>query len=495
MRCTGYFQAAAGLRARVKCPHCEWTAAATEFRSVEPAELAAGTAGAAASAKTPPKEAPSSKGDGDGWIRKGKHLQFGCPHCARPMRMLEAEAGGLTDCPHCGLEIISPDPSQGVAARLSEASLRNLNGPTSRVATSDLRPVKRSRKAAPEPEEQLAEDGLSAEEPTVETGVNPFSAAEVEASRTQEVTPVRTLGLAELGKAFQAREDLEGEEALQWESANGRKEDKIFNQKRGRLFALIGGALLLALGVLFIALEFRRAKETTENSQQNFDQIQAEALAVSARHQAAFEVARDAALMANWQDMLPMVRSRSRVEPLMAEFHQLKPLTPVQLVDFDNPQDVNIPGVKYLQMRVRDTEDRHWLVGVEEVEEGRFLFDWELWVDYANYEWRKFLVERPTEPRPLRVTVARCSLLKRHLEDAGVEDRDTARGVRLWFTDSGDSYYQVLTGSSAAEEAVWEGTSWELGRRVVADVSFVPGANQPDRIKIHKIQQARWVLP
>ena len=59
-------------------------------------------------------------------ILEGNFMQFECPYCQRAMKMLNEEAGGLADCPHCGLEIVSPQPDHGDGPRLTEASRRQL---------------------------------------------------------------------------------------------------------------------------------------------------------------------------------------------------------------------------------------------------------------------------------------------------------------------------------------------------------------------------------
>lgn len=115
--CGGYFSVVAVPGSTVCCPHCGMVAATNGFFPVPKGETAAsavelfhddGLAGQA------------------GCTLDGHCMQFECPYCRRGMKMLTKEAGALADCPHCGLEIVSPQPEHGYGPRLTRASRRQL---------------------------------------------------------------------------------------------------------------------------------------------------------------------------------------------------------------------------------------------------------------------------------------------------------------------------------------------------------------------------------
>ena len=476
-RCAGYFQVAAERHQRVRCPHCECAATAAKFREVPPGEVAPlpGQMGGAPD---------SSVNLAALWVEKGKHLQFGCPHCQRPMRMLREEAGGLADCPHCGLEIIAPDPASGAGPRLSDASQRSLGN------LSNLKPRTAPGSGARATVENLFEPAAPGGGGTT---FEPFGkAAEPEKTPPK---PVRTLGLEQLGSAFQARDEVEAPQQHEWDNATAASSpavDRVPTESRGRLFALTGAILLLLLGAMFVFLELRRRGGESAQPSGELAAAGSTETAVDPEHAAAFEVARKILAAENWRAMLPMVRSKERVGPLMEAYYRERELAPFAPTEFENPIQVDAAGLDYLQLRVRNAAGDERLVAFERTAGGEYLFDWEFWVDIAQLEWETFIAERPSEPRVLRVTLARSSPLDRYVEDAGLA-RGEARGLRVWLDDSTAPLYAVLPTSGEGANAVWEETSWELGRRVVAELSFPVGAAETDRVSVHRVLHGRWL--
>ncbi len=477
-RCAGYFRAAAPPGSRVRCPHCAWTASASEFRPVRDDELASA-----------PAAAPQARVEvaGGAWVQQGKYLQFACPHCQRPMRMLDDEVGGLTDCPHCGLEIVSPDPATGTAARLSDASLRRLGGGGRRRTLP-----RRAQGAAPLPAEQApslgeAEDLLAdmqgaAADPR--PGSPPFAGPGDAASR--RAPPVRMLGLEQLGAAFKARDEMEAPDPLGWDATGSAPSpDRVFSERRGRWFALVGAMLLGCVGAFFVVSEMRRRSAPVAEAQE---------LPVAKLRQEAFGVARAAAGAASWRELLPLVRTPGRVERLMEEFYAGRPYTPVVLTELIDVDAVAGGPLPYIQVTALDENGRERLIGLERTPAGELRFDWELWVDMAAIEWGQFLDARPEQPTRLRVTVARSSPLSRYVTDAGVE-ADEARCFRIWLNDSGASLVAVFSSADGEVTPFWDDMSWDLGRRVIAELSFPVGAAEPDRVVFHRVVQPLWLIP
>ena len=102
---------------KVRCPHCEIVAVTGGFLPAQGSELAGRV--------VDPFHDEELGGHAE-CILEGNFMQFECPYCQRAMKMLNEEAGGLADCPHCGLEIVSPQPDHGDGPRLTEASRRQL---------------------------------------------------------------------------------------------------------------------------------------------------------------------------------------------------------------------------------------------------------------------------------------------------------------------------------------------------------------------------------
>lgn len=491
-RCAGYFRAAAAARSRVRCPHCEWEALVAEFRQIGEGELPS------VALAPSPDPAPTAQA----WEVRGKRLQFGCPHCQRPMRMAADQAGGLADCPHCGLEIVAPDPDAGSAARLSDASRRGLG------ALADFKPrsLRGGGMRTPVVRADTPPAAGASTPPVVKTGTPPVVRADtpsvVETGTPSVVrAPVRMLGVEALGSAFKARDDLNVPQAFAWDADAAPsppelapRAEPLPRERRGAVWVFAAVLFFGALGVMFVVLGMRRGGEGQNLQAPGVEQRIAAVAIDEARHAAAFDVARRAVGARDWRDMALLVRARARVGGLMAEYYRERAFAPVVLTAFEDPVTGEASGTTYVQLRAETAGGVRRLVGVEETADGRFLFDWELWVDIARVEWRRFVDQRPSAPQELRVTMARNSPQARYLTDAGF-DRGEARGVRLWLDNAAEPIHAILSAADPADAAVWEELSWNFGRRVVAEISYPSGAIEMDRVRIHRIVQPRWLRP
>jgi hypothetical protein len=274
----------------------------------------------------------------------------------------------------------------------------------------------------------------------------------------------------------------------------GSAHDPGLNEDRGRILAIAAGFLLLFLGGLFIALELRRWRQEKDSGIAVTERAVASLRASGARHEDAFALVGKAAAAGSVEQLLPLVRSRRRVEPLIREYYRVRPVEPVELVAFEDPVKTDAAGIRYLQLRVVTATGDKRPAAVEETAAGGMFFDWELWVNIAALEWSEFLDERSTERRTLRVCITRSLPVNRYFEDAGLETQ-AGYGVRVRLAGSTSAFYAVLPKGDPESEAVWQATSWEPGRRVVADVSFPEGAVEPGRILVHRIRQPRWLIP
>ncbi len=483
-RCVGYFFVVAVPGSKVRCPHCDLVAVTGEFSRVQSGELASG-------AVNPPQSGPL--GENTNYTVDGRFMQFGCPHCERAMKMMIKEAGGLADCPHCGLEIISPDPANGTASRLTDASRRQL-GNLMRFKSGNFQmqqepfssryeftpPVSfDSRGKSPHGDDLPAEfpDFL---EDTPGAGMPPAQQPARNPARSEAVFPA-----VEPMSPFDHAGHPEEEDSAH---------DPGLNEDRGRVFAIAAGFLLLFLGGLFIALELRRWRQEKAPGITAAETAGENPKASGARHEDAFALVKEAAAAGSLEQLLPLVRSRRRVEPLIREYYRRRPVEPVELVAFEDPVITDAAGIRYLQLRVVTAAGDKRSAAVEVAAAGGMFFDWELWVNIAALEWSEFLDERSTERRTLRVCITRSLPINRYFEDAGLKVQ-AGYGVRVRLAGSNSAFYAVLPRGDPESEAVWQATSWEPGRRVVADLSFPEAALEPGRIMVHRIRQSRWLIP
>lgn len=483
-RCVGYFFVVVVPGSKVRCPHCELVAVTGEFSPVQSGELSS-------AAVNPPQSEPL--GEHTNYTVDGEVMQFGCPYCERAMKMMIKEAGGLADCPHCGLEIISPDPANGNASRLTDASRRQL-GNLMRFKSGNFQiqqeplssrygftpPVRFDSRgesshgdALPAGFPDFLEDAPGAGVPTSQQSASNPAQSKVVFSATEPIAPFDRAGHPE-------------EEVL--------THDEALNEDRGRVFAIAAGFLLLFLGGLFIALELRRWRQEKAPGIAAAERSGESLSAFGARHEDAFALVKKAARAGSVEQLLPLVRSRRRVEPLIGEYYRSRPVEVVELVAFEDPVITEAAGIRYLQLRVVTAAGDKRPAAVEETVAGGMVFDWELWVNIAALEWSEFLDERSTERRTLRVCITRSLPINRYFEDAGLEAQ-AGYGVKVRLAGSTSVFYAVLPRGDPESEAVWQATSWEPGRRVVADLSFPEGKVEPGRILVHRIRQPRWLIP
>ncbi len=479
--CGGYFFVVAVAGSKVRCPHCEVVAITDGFSPAHGSDLTVSV--------VDPFHGEEPGGHAE-CVLEGKFMQFECPYCQRAMKMLSEEAGGLADCPHCGLEIVSPRPDYGDGPRLTEASSRQL-GNLLRLKPGNLR-AHQGREAHSRAE-RLAGKVKSTRSGSLSAGFPDFlgeslapgasATPRVVAEPVQDAGPFQVVGRMPIADRAGESEDSH----LQPDSPR--------DDAQGRVFGITAGFLLLFLGGLFISLELRRARqaEDVRDSSTNRSGIITTGF-VARDDEAVFALARQAAAAGAVDQLLPLIRSRERVAPIIREYYRARPIEPVGIVALDDFLITTTGGGRYLQFHGISADGDRLPMAVEQTVDGKIFFDWEAWVNIAALEWAEFIDSRPVQPSSLRVCIARSEPVQRYFEDAGIAIEE-GYGMRIWMAGFSRSFYAVLPKGNPASEAVWRTTSWEPLRRVVADLSFPEDAGEPARIVVHRIQQSRWLMP
>ena len=478
--CGGYFSVVAAAGSKVRCPHCEVVAVTDGFFTAPAGDLAE-------SVVDPFHDA--GPGGHAECILEGNFMQFECPYCQRAMKMLSEEAGGLADCPHCGLEIISPQPEYGDGPRLTEASRRQL-GNLLRLKPGN-RQVHQGRDQYSRGE-HLTGEAKSRREAALSAGFPDFLGENLAPGASPELKVVSDPAQAEI--PFQTVERMPIADRAGHSADAHFLPDSPRNDAQGRVLAITAGFLLLFLGVLFIALELYRSQQAEDFRTSATDRPGVMPIGSATDHEAVFALVRRAAGAGSVDELLPLIRSRDRVEPLIREYYRTRPIEPAGIVAFEDVLTTDTAGGSYLQFRgITEDGDRRPMA-VEQTAAGKIAFDWELWVNIAALEWFEFINDRPTQQRSLRVCIARSEPQQRYFEDAGIGIEE-GYGVRIWMAGSSRAFYAVLPKGNPDSAAAWRTTSWEPLRRVVADLSFPEDTGEPARIVVHRILQSRWLVP
>jgi len=439
---------------------------------------------------------------------RGKWLQFDCPHCVRPMRLLVDDAGGLVDCAHCGLELIAPEPEIGRGARLSRASEGRV-GSIARYNLRDLRGDQLQKKKSSEDVEEFDDDeegfdGFYDDEEFEELdpshslaragevgGESPFEAAPA-GSRKRAV---KALDSNKLGRSFQRKDETTRESAAKedpgWEGGERPEFGESRQDKRGFWIAAAVAGLVM---VSVIALIVKEAGKPggSEGSGEVFDdkelkQIQAVQAAEMARYKGSFDAAKVALASQDWESLAAHVRNPDRVVPLMREFYSEREYVPVELTGYTSPsmKTVGDKSLNLLRVIFASGDSRQILM------EGEKL-DWEHHVEYPVHSWHQFLEARPAQPRQVGIGMIRSSLVDRYFVDAGLT-REEGVGFKLWHT-SADTYYAVLPKDSPVAKQLVELLPWSQGDELVIEASFDPDSELNDRVNIDRVVQSGWVF-
>ncbi len=460
--------------ARLRCPECSREAPGREFvyghePAVEPI--------------TTQDEKPalfSLAGD-TAFERRGKWLLFKCPHCQWAMRIREeVSATSIIDCGRCGLEILPPDPEAGTPATLTRAGAVRLGrlpsaGTSGEGAGTGGRPlpargIVRSESASETP----------LEDPVGMWKGPSLSQGRVPADRVTERTLSET-NLEEVSRDGGAQASL----AL----------DGLIRQ--ARIFRVVMIGIIVILAALGLFLRFQGSEGGDSGGKKAVpglaDRPVDPAAGADPIMEKAHLLAGDLAGRSDWRDILPYVRHRERVEPILVDYYARHPYTPLKLLTFDSSVSLDLAGRRYLQFGALAEEGERRVIGIEATGDGELAFDWEVYEDIAADQWEVFLKKRPIESTVLRFAFCRASVPDEYFADANLA-REDGLAVRIWFRDREDSLVAVFPKDSYGGVMIDRIGSWDVGKLVVGELSFPAQGKLPDRVTFEHLLQERWLI-
>ncbi len=205
------------------------------------------------------------------------------------------------------------------------------------------------------------------------------------------------------------------------------------------------------------------------------------------------QVARQVLAAPTWQQALPLLRCRQRIQPLMSRYHAARPWAPVPLKERRGGRIVVRHGHRWadLDMLLEDHRVVHLLL--EKTPSG-WRFDWEGLVNAPAFEWAEFYAQKPTAPRRLRVTALRGSVTDGYMLTAGCEPAETL-AVTLFSGHRGDSVIALVPKDSDLGRMLALELTWEAPRDYLCELRTADPQAVPPRVNLIAVLQKDWYLP
>ncbi|CAN5251220.1 hypothetical protein BH23VER1_BH23VER1_28840 [soil metagenome] len=357
-------------------------------------------------------------------------IYFACPHCAHPGFVPVSMAGQQVSCPKCATLIAAPTPGGPEPAR--RGAVKVLEGREARAAGRF--------RAAPSPVASPHEVG------EWETGLRP-----------PPPDAARSAG--------------------------------TFILKRTPMVLVAVGILVLVAVVIALLPGAFRSGPVAGPARAP------DSRAIAARNQA-LPLVHELLAAPSWEALVPHIRDRDRVLPIMEEYYASQPWVPTRVRSLIGTQRKMIDGLQFFEVTVflvpGAVADPSATLVFEETDDGPKL-DWELFADIPGWEWGRFLEERPTAPRKLRVALKRSSLPDSSFRAFGFEPGD-ALGFRLWARDPEESVFTIVPSGAPLAERLLADADWNAARRMIVELAWA-GEHAGDRfVTIQRIVKDGWIF-
>ena len=197
-----------------------------------------------------------------------------------------------------------------------------------------------------------------------------------------------------------------------------------------------------------------------------------------------------------WEDLLPMVRKRGEVEPLMRSYYRANPFRPWtgRRILQERPK-ANSSG-SFVVFLMEDTTSEAASVVVVETGGDTCALDWEMSVNYPLFEWDALVKERPAQPVVARALVARCYVREDLLLPAEKEARDQTLALRIFMVGREDLLFAAMPVDSELGKWVMGKVPWEHDDRPLllrVELAFDPAyASIPERVRFVRVVGDNW---
>ena len=188
-------------------------------------------------------------------------------------------------------------------------------------------------------------------------------------------------------------------------------------------------------------------------------------------------------------DLLPLIRDRRRVEPLLRRFHASRPYSPPGFHEVLLKSGIFIDG-DFTTFTVVTSDFSKKKIAVESQPDGSFLVDWESWTGYNPMPQARFKASRPSRPVLFRVRAKPATYY-----NYGFSDEGKWACYELTTTDDDTPLYGYLERGTAAHlemiRLLHESNHSVPLRLFLASPSV---RSSPDQTLIHSIAGKGWIV-
>ena len=164
----------------------------------------------------------------------------------------------------------------------------------------------------------------------------------------------------------------------------------------------------------------------------------------------------------DWQAWLPVVRKADVVEPLMRGYYGDKTFVSMKGMRITSERGVVNANGRFVVFLLEGS--RKGLAMVELGADGPLL-DWEMTVNYPQYQWVKILENRPAGSMEAAVFMARCYTREELLLEQEWQEKDKVLGVRLSMPGNPDTLFAAVPAESELGRWVAGKVPWEHENR------------------------------
>ncbi len=269
----------------------------------------------------------------------------------------------------------------------------------------------------------------------------------------------------------------------------------LFNRRTRALETVIlGGSMIAVSGLLLAAVFFKTEVFSANRGDSDAESLRDPGLGarlLAGRDQAA-QVTRQFFQAQSLEQILPTVRHREVLEPVMVNWYANFPHRQESELHFDDVRIRRMQGSRFYLQFIRfahDTQPRP--IAVEETPDG-FRVDWETAIGYQPMSWAEYRIRRPAKPVNMRV-IAKLD----HYYNYGFHEEAKWSCYRLSHPDEERSLYGYIPRYTEFDNELRAALDLAKSRREYFILTLRYPDNPPadNQVLIDAIFQKKWVVP
>ena len=197
-----------------------------------------------------------------------------------------------------------------------------------------------------------------------------------------------------------------------------------------------------------------------------------------------------------WEDLLPFIRKRGEVEPLMREYYASHPFESWAGRQVRQEKTSRNGSGLFVAFLLDGKPGVQPSVTMVECAKDGFLLDWEMSVNYAWHQWDAFRAARPTTPTTVRALVARTFVRDDLLLPDERPAKDNLVAAMIYMLSRDNPLYVIAAADSEIGKWIVATPPWDHEDRSIMerlDLAFDPAhAGTADRVTIVRVVGENW---